>query len=60
MKGPIYSVAERNQGSSNVVMQQFAKRMYFTKANAEQFFRKPIQIYPSLVLINPNKTSKWI
>uniref|UniRef100_A0A7S3NCT5 Uncharacterized protein n=1 Tax=Euplotes harpa TaxID=151035 RepID=A0A7S3NCT5_9SPIT len=54
IKGPIYSTAERNSSSSNAVMQQFMKRAYFTNADSEQFFRKPVQEYPSLKMVNPS------
>lgn len=58
MKGPIYSTAERNLDSANSVMDQFSKRVYQSTSNPNKYFRQPVQIYPSLLLVNPSKSSK--
>ena len=58
MKGPIYSIAERTESSLDLPHSTQKGRAYLVNAQADQFFRKPMQDYASLKLANPNISSK--
>jgi hypothetical protein len=54
MKGPIYSVAERSSEVNEFTQYQKRNRAYLVNADSDQFFRRPIQDYESLKVINPS------
>jgi len=57
MKGPMYSTAERNLESINSTADKFSRRVYQSTSKPDKFFRQPVHIYPSLLLVNPSKSS---